>query len=157
MTWRIWLRPWDSGQLSNTDIFQPVTFKRNMMLLAARTWIFGISDPTFTSLNMKIYSDENDTPKKLLATSTNSPLKSEIFTTYGNGIKEIFFEFNNFNVQSETLYNIVINGIGYSPTSSSFLGWRKAYPDPIYRAGYTPTKENLGVAPYEISFVGTDL
>jgi len=160
MTWRIWCRPWDSGQLANTDIFQPVTPKKNIILIGCRTWIVAISDPTFTDLNMKIYSNDDnaavDTPLELLATSTNSQAKADIITL-DHGVKEIYFNFDNVSLQENTKYNFVMNGTGYVPTSSSFLCWRKAYPDPVYTAGYTPTKESLGVAPYEIYLIGGDL
>jgi hypothetical protein len=161
MTLRLWVRPWDSGQLSNADIFQPFYPRKNMMLKAVRTWIFAKSDPTYTSLNMKLYSNDDssgdDVPKAVIATSTNVVTKAQIQPTQPHAISEVYFEFDDIPLQSDTKYNLVINGTGYSPTSSSFLGWRKAYPDPIYRTGYTPTKENLGIAPYEISIVGAEL
>ena len=50
-----------------------------------------------------------------------------------------------------------MNGDCYFPTASSYFAWKKAYPDPIVREGYTPTSVNINVAPLEIYVVGTEL
>lgn len=155
--WTVYGDPWESGELANTNKFQTIKYKDNIILKAIRTWVIVVNDPTFTNLTMKIYSNtvvsSDNTPVKLLYTSTNTLTKSEIITL-ANGVKEIYFTFDDVPMQEETLYNLVINGAGYVYSSSSHLAWMKAWPDPVYTAGYTPTSESLAVAPYQVYAIG---
>lgn len=157
MGWLVFADNWETGELTNTNKFQTLQFGDDIILRAIRTWIVVINDPVFTSLNMKLYSNElisgDNTPKQLIATSTNSLTKAEIHTL-ANGVKEIYFEFNYIPVNGSTLYNLVINGAGYTPTENSSLAWMKAFPDPVYSGGYTPTMETLPYAPYQLYAIG---
>lgn len=159
MAWTVWGDDWESGQLSNTEKFQTMKFNKNTVLRAIRTWVIVINDPVFTDLNMKIYSNEivsgDNTPVKLLHTSTDSRTKAEVHTLE-HGVKEIYFTFNDVPLQSETFYNFVINGTGYVPTGSSYLAWMKAFPDPVYSNNFTPSLETLNIAPYQIYAIGSD-
>lgn len=156
MAWRVFGEWYSTAAMSDTSISQPVIFNDNLVLRSCRIWIIAYNDPSFTSLSMKIYSDNSGSPKKLLHTSTNSPTKAEIITST-NGIKEIYFEFNYPVFKSTDTYQFVLNATGYTGTSSSHLAWRKAWPDPVYRTNVTSTYPKLGVAPYAITFVGADL
>jgi len=157
MGWKVWAEVWKTGELSNANKFQSIKFNKNLILRALRTWIVVYNDPIFTNLNAKIYSNEiintMNAPKKLLYTSSKSLSKSQIITLE-NGIKEIYFEFNYVPINGDDTYNIVINGTDYVYGLGSHLGWVKAWPDPIYREGYTPTYENLLVAPYQVYAIG---
>lgn len=159
--WKVYGDPFESGELANTNKFVTAKFINNKILIGVRTWIICYNDPKFTSLNMKIYSNEVvgglNTCKKLLYTSTNTILKSEIITL-DNGAKEIYFDFNKIPINGDDRYNFVLSGSGYVYSSSSHIAWMKAFPDPVYAggSGYTPTMENMGVAPYHIYFIGGD-
>lgn len=159
MAWTVWADNFETGELSNTNKFQSIKFKGNYLLKAIRTWVLIYNDPVFTNLNMKIYSNDvvlgKNTPKNLITTSVDVRTKAEVHTL-ANGVKEIYFTFNDFPVQSETIYNLVINGSGYVPTLNSYLGWVKSWPDPVYQDGYTPTFETLLVAPYQVYAVGSE-
>jgi hypothetical protein len=156
MTFRVWAKPYDSGELANTNIFQPVKSNTDMILVGVRTWIVVYNAPNFTSLNLKIYSDSlvggEHTPGELLATSTNVLTKSEIITE-NNGVREIYFDFNSFPVNGQDYYNFVLNGTDYVPTSSSHLAWRKAFPDTVYETDYTPLMVTINKAPFELYFI----
>lgn len=156
--WSVWADSWESGELANTSKFQSIKFNGNYIVKAFRTWIVVVDDPVFTSLSMKIYSNEvvssKNTVKKLLHTSTDVRTKAEIHTLE-NGVKEIYFTFNDIPVQENTFYNVVINGVGYLPTSGSYLAWMKAFPDPIYGNNYTPALETINLAPYQIYAIGS--
>lgn len=156
MAWKVWGNYYLTGELSNQTNFQPVTFNDNYIIRACRTWVIFYNDPVLTSLNMKIYSDHNNAPRKLLATSTNSQLKSDMITLT-NGIKEIWFEFDYFPVQANEVYHFVLNGVGYTGTSSSHLAWMKGYPDPIVGTGSPIQYTQAGTAPYQIYFIGSEL
>lgn len=159
MGWRVFGDPWETGELENKTKFVTIEFGSNKIIRAIRTWVIVYNDPVFTNLNMKIYSNEvvssDNTPKKLLATSTNTLTKAEIITL-DNGVKEIYFEFDDFPVVGADKYNLVINGAGYAPTGSSHLAWRKAFPDPVYSGGFTPSIERMMYAPYEVYAIGGD-
>jgi hypothetical protein len=137
MTWTVYGKPYAAdADLTGTAIFQPLTFDYPVILKAVRVWLIAMGNPTFTSLSMKIYSDDSQqatrTPKTLLYTSTNSPTKASIFTA-SHGVKETYFEFANVNLAGGTYYNFVINASGYSGAStSSHLAWRIEWPDPQY-------------------------
>lgn len=157
MGWTVWGDVFESGQLSDTSMFCSVSFGENIILRAMRTWVIAYNDPTFTDLSMKIYSNEPvggyNTPKKLLYTSTDVRTKAEILTLE-NGVKEIYFTFDDEPINGNDIYNVVLSGSGYVPTGSSYLAWMKAWPDPVYASGFTPTYENLMVAPYQIYAIG---
>lgn len=157
MGWRVYGRVFESGELANTNKFQSMKMKRNLILRAVRTWVIFDNDPTFTDLNMKIYSNEvisgANTPVKLLHTSTNVQEKADIFTN-NSACREIWFEFDDVPLQGETVYNFVLNGTGYVYSSNSLVAWRCAWPDPVYQAGFTPTAVNLGESPYELYAIG---
>lgn len=160
MGWKVWGDPWlTTGAMQDASVFQTVQFNRDTILRAARTWLVVIGDPTFTSLSMKIYSNEVvssvNTPRKLLATSTDVRTKAEVHTL-PHGVKEIYFNFDDVPLTGADKYNFVINAVGYVPDVDSYLAWRKAFPDPVYTGGYTPAIETINRAPYEIYFIGGD-
>lgn len=156
----VWADPFETTDLTSNARFQSVTFGQDIILRAIRTWIVVYNDPAFTDLNMKIYSNEiiggNNTPKKLLATSTNVQLKADVHTLE-NGLKEIWFEFDYPVFNGADKYNIVINGTGYTYDVNSHLAWMKGFPNPVYSGGYTPAIETLPYAPYELYFIGASL
>lgn len=157
MAWTVWGDDWEDGQLSNTDKSLTIRFNDNYIIRAIRTWIIVYNDPVFTNLNMKFYSNEVvsavNTPKKLLTTSTDVRTKAEIHTL-PYAVKEIYFTFDNFPVQGNTYYNLVINGTGYVPTGSSYLAWMKGFPDPVYASNYVPALETIPLAPYQLYAIG---
>lgn len=153
-----WGDTWSTAAMADTSMFQTISFDENTVLQAVRTWIIGIGNPTFTSLTMKIYSNEvvagANTPRVLLWTSTNAPTKAEIFSKQ-NGCREIYFEFGLPALRAGEKYNLVINATGYTYAELSHLAWRKAWPDPVNKA-FTPTIENLALAPYALYAIGGD-
>ena len=160
MAWKVWGDQLDTADLTSTNKSQAVTFGEDTILLAVRTWVIVYNDPPFTSLNLKIYSNEvisgANTPKKLLATSNNVQLKADVHTL-SNGAKEIWFDFNFPVYNGADIYNLVLNGVGYAGSDASHLSWMKAFPNPVYPSGYTPAMETLPLAPYEIYFIGAPL
>lgn len=157
MAWTVWAADWQAGELSDTTLYQPFRMNADTIVLAVRTWFVVYNDPTFTSLNAKIYSDELrsgvHTPVKLLHTSdsrTKAQLHSQEY-----GVRETWFEFDpSVPLQGDTWYNLVINGVGYAPTSNSYLAWRHAYPDPVLATDYVANPLNINAAPFDIYFIG---
>lgn len=154
---RIFYEPYyDATAFGNTTFFCPFKANRNIILTVVRTWIVLVNNAPFTSVNLKLYSNTpSNMPGGLIATSTNSFTKAEIFTNT-NGFKEIYFEFDEINLNGNTRYNFVMNGTGYTGSSTSHVGWRKGFPDPVYRTNFTPTFENLGISPFALYVVGEE-
>lgn len=156
MAWTVWGKNFDTGELSNTNLFCTFRMNSDTILKAVRTWFIVYNDPVFTNLNCKIYSDEvrsgSHTPVKLLHTSTDVRTKAELHTL-PYGVKETYFTFDEIPLQGDTWYNLVINGTGYTPTSTSYLAWMHSYPDPVL-TGYTPALETINLSPFAIYFIG---
>ena len=147
--------PYDTGQLSDTSNFTKFKFKSNLILKAIRINIIVIDNPTFTDLNLKVYSDRAGVPDKLLATSTNVQTKAAIHTL-ANAAKEIFFEFAEQAFLGEVFYHLVLNGTGYSPTASKYLLWEIQGVDPIYSGGSAAILK-FGLNPFKFSVISSDV
>lgn len=159
MGWRVFGERWATSELTDTTKAQKFKPNDDMLLLAVRTWVIVYNNPTYTSLNMKIYSNNAGSPGTLLHTSDNVQLKADV-CTLANGVKEIYFAFNapqGVPLQASDYYHIVINGSGYTGSDSAHLAWMKAFPDPVYQTGISVTFENLAVSPYAMYFIGARL
>jgi hypothetical protein len=147
----------DTSEMTDTSKSIRGRPNQNLVLRAARTWlIFNNYTGSFTNLQMKIYSDRSTSPGALIATSTNSWTRAEI-TTLNSGVKEIYFEFDDISLRSNGFYHFVLNCSSYTATSTDHVAWRKGWPDPVYRTGWSQTFENLGVAPYFLTIIGAPL
>lgn len=157
MGWRVWADDFTSADFTGASKFQTFKTNKDVVLKAFRTWVVVINDPVFTNISAKIYSNEvrsgDNTPVKLLTTSTDVRTKAEVHTL-AHGVKEIYFTFNDFPLQKDTQYNLVLNGTGYSPTDSSYLAWMKAFPDPVLPNDYAEAWETLSLAPYQVYMIG---
>lgn len=153
MAWSIYASRWESGELDDTSQFQVIKPVKDIVLKAVRTWIVIYNAPTFSNLTMKIYANDKnvsaDQPGALLATSSTQWNLADL-TTENNAVKETYFEFDDFNMNGEDEYCFVMAADSYVYLASSHLAWRKAWPDPVYQAAYTPTIPNMGRAPFEI-------
>jgi hypothetical protein len=167
MGWKVWGDSFHADQVVLANIqnypnnikYQPVIFGRDIVLKAIRTWVIFYNNPPLTSISMKIYSNLTspvNRPGKLLATSSNALTKSQIITLE-NGVKEIYFEFNEPVFKALETYNLTLILPGYTGDGSSHISWLKGFPDPVYKTGYTPSIENMIYAPYQSCFIGASL
>lgn len=154
--WKVYADTVSTADAVGTTMSQKVDFNKNIILRACRIWIICYGNPNFTSLTMKIYSNDGGSPKKLLHTSTNSPTKAEVITL-DNGVKEIYFNFNYPVFDADDSYHFVLQAAGYTYSDASHFSWKKAWPDPVYTTNWTPTSINLLTAPRAIYFIGSEL
>lgn len=154
MSWTVWANQFDSGELSTPTLYQLVSMNEAKVIRAVRTWVIITDDAVFNTLYMELWSAKNGTPLAKLATS-DSRTKSEIITLE-NGVKEVWFEFDDVTLGTSIDYAFVLQGTGYVPTTDGRISWMKAFPDPVYSTGYTPLFENLPTAPYQMYFIGAD-
>lgn len=149
--------PFNTAQMTDTSM--SIRFKPGdeSILRAVRTWlIFNNYTGSFTSLVGKIYSDRATVPGALIATSTNSFNRADVITL-NSGVKEIYFTFDDVSLSPNLFYHLVLNCSNYTATASDHIAWRKAWPDPVYRTGWSQTYESLGVAPYFLTVIGAKL
>lgn len=162
MGWQVWGKSIYSSDMNETlGYYQPTIMHKNIILRAARIWLVFYNDPTFDNVGMSIYTNDDnttaeDTPAIKIADSTNTLTKSQIITE-SNGVKEIYFKFNDIPLQSDIKYNFMLTSKNYVGSTTSHLAWVKAYPDPVYTEGYTPTLVNMPNAPFTIYFIGGTL
>lgn len=138
MSFIVYGERYTTAEMTGTSIYQGIKMNKNVFLRGMRTWVILFNDPTLTSLNMKIYSDNSSNqPGKLIATSSNSILKSEMLTgsnTYA--AREIYFTFNDVSLNANTTYHFVLNGSGYTSAGGStdpHVAWMRAWPIPVYK------------------------
>lgn len=150
--------------LENSDVttgkrvFQKVKFENNSVLYACRVNLIGLNNPTFTDLSLEIYSiDGLNNPVKLLHTSTNVITKAQMMTS-GTGIYDIPFFFANPVFKGGDYYAFVLRASDYTFLDTSYLGWRKDFPDPVYKTNNPhATIFDVGLVSYSIQFVGSKL
>ena len=163
MTWRVWGRRLETADLTSTSVYQTIKFNSNIVFRGVRLWVIHYNDPTYTNLNLKLYtgstgSTSTSVPKELLATSTNIQTKASIAETEVNAHKEIWFEFNDIALNKDTVYHLVVNGSGYTsnwPTSG--LALRRAFPDPIYTTNISVNWNNLNRLPFMYTIIGAEI
>lgn len=147
----------ETASMSDTSMSVRFTPGDEVVLRALRTWlIFNDYSGSFTNMVGKLYSDRSGSPGALIATSTNSFNRADIITQ-NSGVKEIYFLFDDISLRSNLYYHLVINCSNYTATANDHIAWRKAWPDPVYRDGWTQTFESLGVAPYFLTAIGAKL
>lgn len=135
MGWKIYAKPYENGSdLTDTTISQEFVPQDNFILRAVKAVILIVDDPTFTSLNGKIYGNdenaENPSPSTLLATSTNTQPKGDLISQNSAWV-ETYFLFDDLLTRKDVSYHFVINATGYSPSGGAHIAWKHAYPDPF--------------------------
>jgi len=148
VSWKVYSIPYyTDASLTDTSVKQGLTFtEENKVLKAVRIWLVFYNNPTFTSLNCKIYSSN----LLLLHTSTNTQSKADLISL-DYGVKETYFEFNNPTMVKNELYYFVLNATGYTGASETkHIGWRNTYPDEYYPTSPALTKLDLYKFPLAI-------
>lgn len=132
MTWRNVVKPLSTADVASNVVSQRFRHpSKGMVIDGVVIGFAGYNDPAFGNLTMRIYSDRDGDPGKLIATSTNSRLKAAIHTL-PNFLKWGGFTFNNVQLQAGVWYHLVLVPSSYTGVDASFLGWRISYPDPQY-------------------------
>ncbi len=158
MAWRVWGEILTTSDLNGTStrVAQKVIFNDDLIVKACRAWFVVYNNPTFTTLGFKIYADNNNSPGALLFSS--SQITKAEMVTLANGVKEVYFELNDYAFQATDVYWFVPFVTGaYVGNDTQHLAWKKAWPDPVYRTNVDSGAEKLHVAPYDLYFIGSEL
>jgi hypothetical protein len=156
MPWKVYCDTYTTSAFSNGEKTIRARFNKNVILKACRTWVVFVNEPVVTDFKMEIWTDNNNSKGIKLYDSLNTLTKSEIITLE-NGVKEIYFEFDDLPFDGDIYYHFVLTGSGASFSDTSLVAWMKGWPDPVYREGLTINYENLLIAPYTIYFIGAEL
>lgn len=162
MTWRIIGIPIDTADAAPSvpTIYQTFTLDSDEGNKLLRHAIAGIiaHNPTFTAITMKIWADSAGSPSKLIATSTNSKVRSDLLAGAQNyGVCWAKFTFNDLPLKAGATYHLSLNVTGYTYGASTHLAWRKSYPDPQYRTGLTLNAAKGAKHPLELVLITADL
>lgn len=159
MTWTVYADPFLDADMSMPNKFQPFKATRNTLVLAIRTTIVLVGNPSLEGLRMEVYNNNllTNAPSTLKAVSTNTFDTSDLLTTQAHGLSEIYFEFIPFGVRKTDTYHIVLQADSYTYTTNSHFAWRNVWPDPVYKTNFTVTGNNFLSSPYMINAViGSD-
>ena len=141
---------------SSKRVFQPFKcLDDNIVLERVRLGLVGVNNPTFNYAFCEIYSydDVAEVPTKLLYTSSQV-LKTQI-TTLDSFVKEVPFNFQNVSLKKNNYYAVILRLNGYTYSSSSFLGFRKDFPDPAYKTNNDASSiASVGSVSYWARFIG---
>lgn len=157
MAWTVYGQPFSTASMTDTSIYQKFSPQSNLILRATRAWVIQVNDPSYTSINMKLYTNNAGSPRTLLATSTNSQTKSAMFGTSNSGVKEVYFTFSDLVLKEDEIYHAVINGSGYTGSDSSHLSWRQMLWEPVYRTNYDADYSAGLLSPLGLTIIGAKL
>lgn len=157
MSWKNWFDPYiTDAELSTGAYSQSVKPNSNKLIRYARTQVIIYNDAPFTTLQMKIYSKLDSGARGALLASSDTRTKAEIITLE-NGVKEVYFEFNDFPMHTTNEYLFVLTGAASGMSDNTFIGWKKGYPDPVYTTNVSSTFHSAAKMPYYLYFIGAEL
>lgn len=132
MSWRNVVKPLSTADVAGNLVSQRFRHPtKGMVVDGVVLGLAGYNDPAFGELRVRIYSDRNGAPGKLIATSTNGRLKAAVHTL-ANFMKWATFSFDEVQLQAGEWYHLVLVPSAYTGVDASFLAWRISYPDPQY-------------------------
>lgn len=136
-------------------IYQPFKTNQNMILRGMRYWVVVYNNPSFSGLTASVWSNNELTslPASKIADSTNSWQKSQL-TSLANGFFEIYQTFDDVPLQEDTTYHFVFNCQSYTGTDASHIGFRIAYPRPVYTDGIDLSPTKINRIPYLLYLIG---
>jgi hypothetical protein len=148
-------RPYSTADIGTFG--QRIRINSNISLIGAQVGLLFYNNPSFTSINLKIYSDSaSSTPGKLIHTSTNSWTKAQL-QTLDHAYKNIGFTFSKPLLKNNLFYHFVLDAVAYTGNDSAHIAWRISYPDPQYTTGLTLDAAHGDNHPFELSLVGDEL
>lgn len=139
---------------SSPGVTQKATFGENCFLLGTHAMVINYGSPNYTGIQMKVYANRGGSAGKLLATSTNTVLKTSILSSEAHGYAEIFFTFDKIPLVADDYYHFSLYLTGsYTGDSTSHIAWKTGYPDPVHKTGLTINLAKSGKYPLELVFI----
>jgi hypothetical protein len=133
--------------------FQKFKLPSDFVIACIRARIEIFNNPSFSTAQMRIYSNRGNNPISLLFTSLAVPKESIHSLNYAR--KEVPFIFNpKPMLKGGDHYHAVLWLNNYTGNENSHVAWIRGFPDPINPTNYTTTGEKIAVAPFEIALFG---
>lgn len=156
--WSVYGNVLATADIDGSTKSQAMKFKPNsdIVVRAFRTWFVCFNSPVFTQLRLRLYEDQNGSAGKLIATSSNFHIPSDLYTD-PYALKGTYFEFEYLPLKSTNYYHVLPYATGYTGNDSTHLAWVKGWPDNEYRTGLALDFEEIHVSPYRFAIVGADL
>ena len=153
MTIRVYGDPYESGELSLPVKYQLFSPTQNYRISGVAVELVVYGSPAVTNLRAQIYDNNPQTnaPSLLRAVSTNVWQGADLLESESYGLKIVPFQFTSFGVTSGDKYHLALLADSYSPTPTSYLAWRNAWPEPAYRTNFTVTGNNYLSSPRMIN------
>ena len=158
-SWKHVVKPYDSADMSATvpTIFQRLkigTTYGHYLLHGITAGLCFVGSPVFTALTAELWSDDGDSPGKLIATSTTSWSKAQCLTL-DHAVKFIGFAFNKVPLRAGLNYCIALRASVYTGSDTSYIAWRFSYPDPQYQTGLTLQAVKGLSHPFDVVLIGS--
>jgi hypothetical protein len=149
-------RPYTTAEAQATTVAQKFTPDENCLLKALRVTVIQYGDPSYTSVQARVYGDRAGLPGVLIATSSNSQTKANIANGVANSYSSIYFEFStDISLVASEVYHLVLYVNGPTFTSDSYIAWVQDVYDPVYLTPQTTIQ--LYKTPYTCSFITSPL
>lgn len=147
----------ETADASTPNKYQKIIPTKNLILRSIRTWLIQLSNPTYTNIGMKIYSNNGGVPGIVLATSSTTWTKAQLFASDSHGLTDAYFVFSDLHLRANETYHVVLTLSGYTGSDSSHIAWMHSFPDPTYQTSVDMTFEGLLVSPYELVIIGAEI
>lgn len=161
MSWKNLVQPYDTADMSATvpTIFQRLKISASLssyLLHGITVGLAFVGSPVFTAITAELWSDDGNSPGKLIATSTTSWTKAQCLTL-AHAIKFVGFAFNKVHMRAGLNYHIAIRASAYTGSDTSYIAWRFSYPDPQYQTGVTAEVTKGLAHPFDVVLIGSPL
>jgi len=157
MAWTVYGQPYSTAAMTDTSIYQYFKPQSNLILKALRAWVIQNNDPSYTSINMKIYSNNGGSPRTLIATSTNVQTKAAMFGTSNSGVKEVWFDFDPLVLKEDERVDGISKGSVKTCSDSAHLAWRQMFYEAAYRTNFDDSFEGALSSPLGLIVIGAKL
>lgn len=135
--------------------FQVTHGYRNQLLKEAVVGLMFYNTPSFGRVQLEVWSDENGSPGRLLATSdsfSQAECNTAVFA-----YRIMCFTFRPVPIKRNSYYHLTVRPTAYTGDGSAHIAWRQAFPNPANRTGLTLTLEYGVKMPYDVVFTSSDL
>lgn len=156
MSWKVYGDSYNTDTSFN-DGTKTVRFKlnKNAIIKYIRTWIILFNNPNVINMTASIYYDQNNEKGELFCDSLTTHKKTDLITLE-NGIKSIYFEFDENSFNKDMWYHFAIHGNSVGFSNDSHVAMKTSYPDPVYKEGLAIIFSNLPKFPYEFVVIGDE-
>lgn len=128
---------------------------RNQLLKEVVTGLFFYNQPSFGSVKLEIWSEENGAPCRKIAESDSFSQAECNVDPFAYRI--LCFTFSPLAIKKNGYYYLTVKPSSYTGDASSHIAWRQSFPNPANESGITLSLEYGAKYPYDVVFTSSDL